>query len=102
MDRGAEDSSLVVFAGQSEYDPTKGEKPQAIVGCVNLAYHLTPVAQYKFADPKYFSANSIKRIRPSTNEFLVGVNQAIKVLYLDFNAFREITSFELCHSGSFQ
>lgn len=100
MDRGAEESNLIFFAGQSDFDAMKGEKSQAIIACVNMAYHLTPVAQYKFPDPKWMAATSIRRIRPSTHEFLVGMYQAIKVVYFDFNTFREIMSFDTCHSGN--
>lgn len=101
MDRGSEESSLVFFAGMSDFDPMKGEKSQAIIACVNMAYHLTPVAQYKFPDPRWTAATTIRRIRPSTNEFLVGMYQAIKVVFFDFNTFREIMSFDTCHSGNF-
>lgn len=101
MEKGVEESNLVFFAGQSEFDPSRGERGQAVVACVNMAYHLTPVAQFKFQDPRYIAATSIRRIRPSTNEFLVGMNQAIKVVLFDYNSFREITSFETCHTGIF-
>lgn len=99
MENGIKDYNLVFFAGQSEFDPLKGEKSQAIIACVSMSYHLTPVTQFKFADPRWIAATSIRRIRPTTNEFLVGVNQAIKVVYLDFNSFREIMSFDTCHTG---
>lgn len=99
MEMGAEGSTMVFFAGQSEFDPVKGERGQAIVGCLNMSYHLTLVNTYKFPDPRLMAATSIRRIRPSTHEFLVGMNQAIKVVYFDFNTFREVMSFDTCHSG---
>jgi hypothetical protein len=99
MENGAETSTFVFFAGQSEFDTARGERSQAIISCVNMAYDLTPVATYMFPDPRWFAASSIRRIRPSVNEFLVGMNQAIKVVLFEDRNFREIMSFDTCHSG---
>lgn len=65
-----------------------------------MAYHLVPVTQFKFADQRYDAATSIRRIRPSTHEFLVGVNRDIKIVYFDYNTFREIHTINSLHSGS--
>lgn len=100
MDAGAENDDLIFVAGQSEADESTRQSPGAIIGCINMAYHLTPVAQYRLQNPRYSNATSIRRIRASVNEFLVGVMQGVVVVYFDHNSFREITSFDNLHSGS--
>jgi hypothetical protein len=99
MDLGADHDDLVFLAGQSEFDASGKQTPGAIIGCINMAYHLTPVSQYRLQNPNYGSATSIKRIRPSTNEFIVGVMQGVVVVYFEQNSFREITSFDNLHSS---
>lgn len=100
MDAGAENDDLMFVAGQSEANETTRQPSGAIIGCINMAYHLTPVAQYRLQNPRYSNATSIRRIRASVNEFLVGVMQGVVVVYFDHNSFREITSFDNLHSGS--
>lgn len=99
MDAGTVDGDLLFIAGHSEPDEVTKQTSSAIIGCINLAYHLTPVCQYKLQNPRYTGASSIRRIRASANEFLVGVMHAVVVVYFDINTFREITTFDNLHSG---
>lgn len=101
MENGAENDNLMFIAGQSEYNEQTREQPTAIIGCLSMAYHLTPVTQYKLRNTNYGGATSIKRIRASTNEFIVGVMKGLVVVYFDHNTFREITSFDNLHTGRY-
>lgn len=99
MDIGAENSDLIFFAGQSEPDEPRKQQG-AIVSCLNMSYHLTPVKHYILQNPKYSCATSIRRIRASVNEFLVGCQQSIVIVYFSENNFSEIMAFDDIHSGN--
>lgn len=101
MENGADNTDLMFIAGQSEFNDVTKEGSRAIIGCIEMAYHLTLVSQYKLQNPNFTGVSSIKRIRASQNEFLVGVERAIVVVNFDKNKiFSEITTFNDLHTGS--
>jgi hypothetical protein len=101
MDHGAEQTNLMFMAGQSNADNVKGIPPQAIIACVSAeAQKLVLVKEHIFANKPYQGITSIRRLRPNTNEFAIGVYQSIVLVEFQQNQFIELMTFEKLHSGS--
>lgn len=90
---------MLFAVGQSVFNETAGEKSSAVIGCLDLAYHLTPLAEYKLASKKYLGATSIKRLKPNTNEFAVAVYRSIVIVEYVQTTFTELMLFDELHSG---
>jgi hypothetical protein len=100
MDHGAEQSNLVFVAGQSNPDSVKGVPAQAIIACLSLEREkLVLVREHVFANRPYQGITSIRRLRPNSNEFAIGVFQSIVLVGFAQNQFTELMVFEKLHSG---
>ena len=99
MDHGSEDSNLVFMAGQTAQDDSKGVPSKAVIACMSLEHHLTLLTEHVFQNPIRRAASSIKRLRPKSNEMLVGVNMAIIVVDFSQGKFSELMIFDKIHSG---
>ena len=98
MDIGADNSNYVFMVGQSTFNEQAAEKSYAIITCIDLAYHLTPIAELKLPNIRYLGATSLKRLRPTTNEFVVGVFRSIVIMEFIQGVFIELMVFENLHT----
>ncbi len=99
MDQGAEGSNMIFVVGQSSFNESAGEKSYASIACLDLAYHLTLVAEYKMPSQKYLGATAMRRLRPNTNEFAIGVFRSIVIVEYGQSTFTELMLFEDIHSS---
>lgn len=100
MDHGAEQTNLMFMAGQSNPDNVKGIPPQAIIACVTAeAQKLILVKEHIFTNKQYQGITSIRRLRPTSNEFAIGVFQSILLVEFQQNQFVELMVFEKLHTG---
>lgn len=98
MDYGAEDSGLVFITGQSQFDESKKELSYAMIACLNLGYHLSPLGEYKFPSKRFLGATALRRLKPKLNEFLVGMYQSIVIVDYQAGKFTQLMIYENVHS----
>lgn len=98
MDVGAEGSNLVFMVGQSHPSELTRDTSHAVIACIALDKDLVRQAEHKFTNRNYTGATAIRRLRPSSNEFAMGVFKHIVILDYANMAFRELMIFENVHT----
>ena len=77
-----------------------GVPAQAIIACLSLEREkLVLVREHVFANRPYQGITSIRRLRPTSNEFAIGVFQSILLVEFQQNQFVELMVFEKLHTG---
>jgi hypothetical protein len=98
MDVGAEGTDLIFMAGQSFPSEANKEISYAVVAAVKLENSLVTKTEKKFINRNYTIASSIKRLKPTMNEFAVGTFAHIVILEYAYDNFQELMIFENVHT----